>query len=455
MKPSRFNRLVRASDGAWLLWNAWSTALAEIEPGDLDFVRACLADPGSVRAETDHERELLDGLARGGFLVEDEIDELARIKVAMFRDRFRTDRLMLTIAPTLDCNFRCDYCYEEHLRVTMARPVQEALIGWVEAQADGLRALWVTWYGGEPLLPRSREVIRNLTEGFRRIARERNLDYGAELVTNGYLLDRAAMEEMLDLGVERVQVTLDGPREIHDRRRVLTGGGGTFDRIVANLEQVVDLAEIQLRINVDRRNALACLEVVELLVERGLARMVRPYIAQVTFDGAACGNIQEACYSSAEFARTEVEIYREAARRGLPLGRYPVRIPGAFCTADRSGAFVVGPSGLLFKCWHEVTLDPSRAVGSVVDGQEPWQKATEDRWLAWDPFEKPGCRECDILPICHGGCPLEALEHPERDRGSCERYRYNLDGILEVRRLARERLPAAGHSRGGAPGDAE
>jgi len=453
MRPSRFNRLVRAQDGAWLLFNAYTTALAEIEPDDLAFVRACLEDPGGTSPADDHQRELLDGLERGGFLVEDGVDELARIKVATFRDRFRTDRLMLTIAPTLDCNFRCDYCYEEHLRVTMSGPVRQALVEWVEAQARGLTALWVTWYGGEPLLPRSREAIGELTDGFRRIAAEHGLDYGAELVTNGYLLDRATMQQMLELGVERVQVTLDGPREIHDRRRILVGGAGTFDRIVANLEEVMDLVEIQLRINVDRRNAMSCLEVVELLVERGMDRMVRPYIAQVTMDGAACGNIQEACYSSAEFARTEVEIYREAARRGLPLGRYPVRIPGAFCTADRVNAFVVGPSGLLFKCWHEVTLDPSRAVGSVVDGQEPWQKAIEDRWLAWDPFEKKGCRECDILPICHGGCPLEALEHPERDRGSCERYRYNLDGILEVRRLARERLPSAPHSRGGAPGD--
>ncbi len=452
MKASRFNRLVEARDGAFLLFNAYTTALAEIDPVDVEFVRACLEDPGAAAAADDHRRELLEGLERGGFLVEDEIDELARIKVAMFRDRFRTDRLMLTIAPTLDCNFRCDYCYEEHLRVTMSRPVRAELIRWVEDQAAGLTALWVTWYGGEPLLPGSLDAIRELTAGFREIADEHGLEYGAELVTNGYLLDRPTMEEMLRLGVQRVQVTLDGPREIHDRRRVLADGNGTFDRIVANLEEVMDLAEIQLRINVDRRNAMSCLDVVELLVEREMIRKVRPYIAQVTFDGAACGNIQEACYSSAEFARTEVEVYREAARRRLPLGRYPVRIPGAFCTADRVNAFVVGPTGLLFKCWHEVTLEPSRSVGSVVDGQEPWQKVIEDRWLAWDPLEKPGCRSCDILPICHGGCPLEALEHPERDRGSCERYRYNLDGILEVRRLARGRGCPGRHSRGGAPG---
>ncbi len=452
MKASRFNRLFQARDGAWLHFNAWTTALAEVAEGDLEFLRACLADPGGTEPTGEGERRLYEGLVHGGFLVEDEVDELARVKTRSMRDRFRTDRLMLTIAPTLDCNFRCDYCYEEHLRVTMSRPVREALLEFVAQRVDGLRDLWVTWYGGEPLLPPALEVVRALSRGFRELADRHGLGYGAELVTNGYLLDRSTMEELLGLGVERVQVTLDGPRDIHDRRRVHVDGTGTWDRILANLEQVADLAEIQLRINVDRRNAMACLDVVEELQRRGLERMVRPYLAQVTFDGAACGNVQEACYSSAEFARTEVEIYREAARRGLPLGRYPVRIPGAFCTADRALAWVVAPTGLLFKCWHEVTLAPGHSVGSLLDGQGPRQRAVEERWLAWDALEKRGCRDCDILPLCLGGCPLEALEHPERERGSCERYRYNLDGILEVRRLARGPSPAGDHSRGGVPG---
>lgn len=218
-----------------------------------------------------------------------------------------------------------------------------------------------------------------------------------------------------------------------------------------NLEETLDLAEFQLRINVDKRNAMACLEVVQLLQDRGLAAMIRPHLAQVTFDGAACGNIMELCYSSEEYSRVEVEIYREAAKRGLPLSRYPFRINGAFCTVDRANGYVVAPSGALFKCWHEVTLTPENSIGSLLDGTEPHQKVNEDRWLAWDPMEKSGCRACDVLPVCHGGCPLAARSVSDPTRGACEHYKYHLEPLLEIRH--HYRLPTTGGppSRGGVP----
>ncbi len=51
------------------------------------------------------------------------------------------------------------------------------------------------------------------------------------LVTNGY--DLAAFLPRLAQGpVKEVQVTLDGPAPVHDRRRPHAGGGGTFERIV-------------------------------------------------------------------------------------------------------------------------------------------------------------------------------------------------------------------------------
>ena len=436
MKASRYNRLFRAEDGAWLLFNSRTTALAEIDPSEIDFVRSMLADPDRTPCPGERELAYREGMIEGGFLVDDATDEAAAIKSATLRDRFRTDQLHLTIAPTLDCNFRCDYCYEEHLRVTMASAVQEALLEWLEQRAAGLREFYVCWYGGEPLLPAARKVVTDLSRRFQEISRQRGWLYRGQIVTNGYFLERGLMEELAELGIDSVQVTLDGPPEEHDRRRHLLGGQGTFHRIVENMKQCVDLASFQVRINVDQRNAMSTLDAVRALDAAGLARRVRIYLAQVTFDGAACGNIQELCYSTESFARTEVEIYRQAARAGLPLGRYPNAIPGAFCTADRAGGFVIAPNGLIFKCWHEVTMNADRAIGSLLDGQQPFQAAIEERWLAWDTFDKAGCKSCDVMPLCHGGCPLEAMRSPDSERGACEHSKFALQPLLEVRRLA-------------------
>jgi uncharacterized protein len=372
----------------------------------------------------------------------------------MMRDRFRTDRLYLTISPTLDCNFRCDYCYEEHLRVTMSRPVQEALVAWVGERSRRIELLQVTWFGGEPTLPGAQQVVENLSRTFQSLASERGFVYRSQLVTNGYLLDRRRMEKLQSLGVGEVQVTLDGPPAAHDARRFLAGGQGTFRRIVQNMKETVDLAKFQTRINVDRRNAEAALEVAEILEREGLAASASPYLAQVTFAGAACGNIQESCYSSEEFAHTEVELYRQAARRGLPLSRYPSRLTGAFCSADRAEAYVISPSGAIFKCWNEVTLGPDRAIGHLMDGGQPFHRSNEAHWLSWTPMDRSECRACAVLPLCHGGCPFEALKEPNLPHGACEHYRFHLEPVLEIRHV--HRLTQAGapdRPRGGAGGN--
>jgi uncharacterized protein len=438
MKASRFNRIFQATDGTWLAFNGMTTALAEIEPDQLELVRAMLADPDGVPCHDAARRDLLEALVDGGFLIEDGEDELATIKADLVRDRFGSGHLYLTIAPTLSCNFACDYCYEENLKVSMSRPVEQALVDWVGEKLPRTEAMLVCWYGGEPLLPRSYETIQRLSEAFLEQTRSRGIGYAAHLITNGSLLTRERMARLVELGVEKVQITLDGPPEVHDRRRHTLGGKGTFWTIIERMKQCIDLVEVQVRVNVDRRNAASALEVAELLEREGLGQRARLYLAQVTVDGAACGNIVETCFSSREFAQTELEIYREAASRGLRLLRYPMRIKGAFCTAERLPGYVIAPNGNLFKCWHEVTMQPDRAIGSLLDGQQPFQRHNESTWLSWDAMEKSGCRSCEVLPMCHGGCPLEAMKHPERDHGACEHYRYHLEPLLELHHLHRD-----------------
>ena len=450
MKPSRYNRLFEAKDGTWLAFKSWSTALAEIETDDLPLIRALLADPDGTPCDTPHKREVREALIAAHFLLEDDVDELATLRVDMMRDRFRTDILFLTIAPTMDCNFRCDYCYEEHLKVTMSRTVQDGLLRFVDERLALANRFEVTWFGGEPLLPRAYDVVRDLSRGFVDRAQAKGAEYRATVVTNGYLLTRERMQELAALGVNQVQVTLDGPPAYHDRRRILAGGQGTFARILANMKDCADLALFQVRINVDRRNAEGAIEVAEILQAEGLGN-VRVYLAQVSAAGETCGNINEACFSSPEFANTELEIYRMAAERGVPLSRYPARLGGAFCTADRANGFVIAPTGSIFKCWHHVTADPSKAMGHLIDPPQPFHQVNENAFLGFDALLKEECPSCSVLPLCQGGCPIEAMKRNDPKRGACEHYKFHLEPLLELRH--NYRLPAhGGAGRGGVAG---
>lgn len=449
MKTSRYNRIFQAEDGTWLAFNSWSAALAAIQPEDLSFIQSLLASPDATACDTPHKREIRELLLKGSFLVDDETDELATLKVDMLKDRFRTDMLALTIAPTMDCNFRCDYCYEEHLRVTMSRTVQDALLEFVSEKARTISNLHVTWFGGEPMLPAAFPVVEEVSRAFQKMSAEREFGFRAEIVTNGYFLSKEKVELLKSLGIQKVQVTLDGPPATHDRRRILLGGQGTFWRILDNMKQVAGMIPIQLRINVDRRNAASTIDLLELLAKEGLADHITPYIAQVNPGAGACGNIVESCFNGPDFANAAADLYREAAKRNLPLSRFPFRVRGAYCTADRSNAFVISPNGAIFKCWEEVTSNPGAAVNHLLDGEQPFHKANESKWLAWNVLDKEECPTCDVLPACHGGCPLSAMSRPESPRGACEEFKFNLQPLLEIRHLYRPRKGATAPSRGG------
>jgi len=60
------------------------------------------------------DEKLVEDLKRGGFLIDDNIDELELLRFNLWRARFDERNLALTIVPTLACNFACVYCYERN-----------------------------------------------------------------------------------------------------------------------------------------------------------------------------------------------------------------------------------------------------------------------------------------------------------------------------------------------------
>jgi uncharacterized protein len=83
----------------------------------------------------------------------------------------------------------------------------------------------VTWYGGEPLL--GIPVIERLTSKFKEICERKKAEYTAGSI-NGYLFTTKIVKQLLGLGIDFAQITVDGPKETHDSRRPLVGGGQTY-----------------------------------------------------------------------------------------------------------------------------------------------------------------------------------------------------------------------------------
>ena len=109
MKPSMFNIAQLYNDNI-LLYNTYSTSLVEIEPAIYNRIFI----DGNY---SDHKDEI-DALFELGFLVENDCDELSEqelLRKTVIENN--SDKIAnIIIAPTMECNAHCYYCFEKGFR---------------------------------------------------------------------------------------------------------------------------------------------------------------------------------------------------------------------------------------------------------------------------------------------------------------------------------------------------
>ena len=386
------------------------------------------------------DEECVRDLHGWGFVLGGSVRELATLQVA-FHSSIRSRKPpLLTIAPTLDCNFGCEYCFETHKPGLMAPDVRDGLINLLRERhaADEPVPLTVTWFGGEPLM--AMPVIEDLASRFDGLVKDGVLTgWDATVVTNGLTATPKVVKRLVERNLTSIQVTIDGPREIHDRRRILKNGKPTFDRICANLAALPEGLEAMVRVNVDRRNMGALTEMMEQLEAAGV--LARPassvYLAIVEdYDPGpeAVTNVTQLhghFLSSREFAAAQLEFLKMARDRGWRVtGDVPTPNLRGVCQVDNVNAYVIAPTGELMKCWAELGNNPD--VVAHLLRPETWAtphlSPLEDR----DPFDDPECRDCQLLPICMGGCPFTRSLRRNVGRKECPPVKYRFEELLNA-----------------------
>jgi uncharacterized protein len=188
-----------------------------------------------------------------GYVVDPAQEEkLFQHKYLDFLDAREADELQLFYAPAYSCNFDCSYCYQEgYLQQKQEHPtaVADAFFQYIRDNFAG-RKKYVTLFGGEPLLGDNQNS--QFLEFFIEQCRHSKLDLA--VVTNGYNLSRF-VPLLSRASIREVQVTLDGTEDVHNKRRPLKGGQGTFDRITNGIDSALKAGlPVNLRIVLDREN---------------------------------------------------------------------------------------------------------------------------------------------------------------------------------------------------------
>jgi MoaA/NifB/PqqE/SkfB family radical SAM enzyme len=292
-----------------------------------------------------------------------QLGQAATMAAALFRIHVLRRRAPLFVSwnITFHCNLHCKYCNTHTIR-RKEWDVPQILAGLDTLWGQGVR--WITFGGGEPFLKKGLGEI---------LAHAKGLGFNVFLSTNGWL----ASEHRAELAfVDHANISLDGPREVHD----LVRGAGAFDKALEGVDVCREEGvSVSLLCVLSKHNLEHVEEVVRIASERGLTVMFQPatrWLNSSEESNPICPPVEE--------YRATVARLKTLKKGGAPIrnslggldhiAHWPDPTP-IWCVAGRLIS-VLEPDGSVLTC-HQAQ------VGS---------------------FLKTGCAECAEAPLAERFC---------------------------------------------------
>jgi uncharacterized protein len=405
MKASKYNLFIR-EEGGYILFNTLSKGLFYVD----EEMASAIRDGHFHLIPFSFLNDLIDR----GIVLEEKYDELQIVKAVYWREKFQRDRLGVTILPTYKCNLECTYCSQGKRKAAydMSEEIAEKTYEWTVSQieAANFRHLDIVFYGGEPFL--NKEVLLYISRKFKEYCEKASLGFSISIITNGTLLSPLLVKELLNLNLSHLQITLDGPPEIHDKRRVTKRGKGTFSTIFNNVLRLIEISgrlRLTIRINVDQQNYLYVFPFIEFLQRNGIFKFSNVDIDIGMVDITNCNRAyKKNVLSDREviyFFKDYVNYLNSCSIKSLKSSF--TRIPGypTFCGMVTANSFAIDPLGRIYKCLELLNIDLF-CLGNVEEGISTYKHLW---WLSASPFEDPKCLACVLLPLCGGGCTAHAF----------------------------------------------
>ena len=391
---------------------------------------------GEVKKPSD---ETLRVLKRRGYLTEktpQEEEEFFEAVVEKIHQSNLQRMPRYMFIPTYNCNLRCSYCFQDHMRTDpqmrhLLRTIEPAVVdrtfkAMLEIEdmhginGDGARNRVIGFFGGEPFLEQNRPIVEYIIN--------KTLEVGKGnfwAVSNA--TDLHAYEDLLspDL-ISSIQVTLDGPPAEHDKRRIYADGSGSFERIARNMTMALERGvRIHLRINLDRNNLHLLPGLADEVLARGWDQypQFRAYAAAIhaqtenvdrkttfgTWDlNNALLELREKFPSVAVIRRPDDGVKSNAHKVFEEPDEMVSSVRESFCTAHTQ-LYMFDAFANIYACW-EYTGDPKVRIGRVTeDGSLEMNSQINNLWRGRTVASNPVCRKCRYALHCGGGCAALAL----------------------------------------------
>lgn len=417
MKLSKFNIELEENEN-FIVYNSLTNGVLRLNKQytDIYISRDFLSN-----CSTKEACDLTNELQKGGMIVEEDLDEIEKLKVIRRLSQYNSSNLSLTIAPTTNCNFVCPYCYEKGVAYhNMNKDVIEKTIAFIKENLKEKSGLSICWYGGEPLL--SIDTIDEITRQIKSYCDDNKITYSAAMITNGYLLNEATRKKVRELFINYIQVTIDGDKSSHDSRRILKNGNPTYDTILDNVKKLDDSIKVSIRVNIDQDNSHIIDKLAEMMETANFGNNVSLYIAPVDNINDTCTS---KCIDISAFSQLEINLLEKLTNKMDSKISMPHMSLGV-CGANSINSFVIGPEGELYKCWNHI--GHSKYVVGYVDKVNKLNNVVCSFMLD-EPADDKECSDCPLLPVCYGGCTDSRIK---LGFSKCQAAKFNVKNRLEL-----------------------
>jgi serine-type anaerobic sulfatase-maturating enzyme len=382
------------------------------------------------------------------------------------------------------CNLNCEYCFYLEKQAffpqgedyVMSDAVLQAYISkYITTQPTPV--VEFVWQGGEPTLP-GLDFYRRVIELQHSLIDQKQITNS--LQTNGTLLTDEWCE-FLKANNFLVGLSLDGPREIHDRYRRDFGDNGTFDKAMQGLKLLQKHGvEYNVMATVAREAAYQPLEVYRFFKEQKVEFIQFAPVIERTGDSYASQlGLKLAGHSALDREERHVEVTEWSVEPG-PYGDFLIAVFDEWVRNDVGAtnvmnfewalhAWIGNPSpvcqhaqgcgkslmlehnGDVYACDH--SMYPEYKLGNIVhdDPLAMAQKSIDQGFGAKEVTLPNCCTECDVRNACWGGCPKHRFSKSHNDEPGlqylCEGYKkfftYTRKYLHTITQLLELGLPAS------------
>lgn len=344
-------------------------------------------------------------------------------------------KLIYIIAPTLECNMHCKYCFEgiTPQKRCMSNEDIKKVVEFIKKQISinpTCNEIHISWFGGEPTLQIDKILFaaRELSS----FCREKDIKYISNIVTNGLLFTKdVALRLVKDAKISRAQITIDGLADTYSNMK------GThkknFYKVIQNIKECSEILKINIRVNSYPKNENELIELFRyILKENDLNGRVGMYITPIYNCEA---NQLTDLYGEREFIEFSKRFDDILNKEGIKYNIYgslPRRFD-LFCGLSKKNNYCIGPDLNLYRCEHFIGRK-EYSVGNVITGLNE-QNSFDAIFFDYEIETK--CKDCKYYPICQGGC--RSLRMTNNVTINCdyisEKFKYQMINFIKYIRL--------------------